>query len=150
MSSLVVPFRLGAAARAGHLQEFNRRAEIAWFGFAGEFVEPGEVLVTFARMSPGALGGGGTQAVNGGVIAAGFDAAFVLAGLGHYDAKVVVTLELSVRYLSLAVADRPLGFRAHVIRSARNFAFAEGRLAALDGSGPSFAVASAMVAPAGP
>jgi acyl-coenzyme A thioesterase PaaI-like protein len=149
MSTIVVPFRLGAGARAEHLQEFNRRAEIAWFGFSGQFVEPGEAEITFARMAQGALGGGGTQAVNGGVIAAGFDAAFVLAGLGHYDSEVVITLELSVKFLSLARADRPLAFRAHVVRSGRHFAFVEGRLGPQDGSGSPFAVASAMVAPAG-
>lgn len=147
MAANVVPFRLDAAARAAHLREFNARAEIAWFGFDGRFVEPGEAVITFARLQRGALGGGGTQAVNGGVIAAGFDAAFVLAGLGHYAADVVVTLELSVKFIALASADRPLAFRAHVLKSARNFAFAEGSLAAQDGSGPAFAVASAMVAP---
>jgi acyl-coenzyme A thioesterase PaaI-like protein len=147
MSTLAVPFRLDAAARSRHLDEFNRRAEIGWFGFAGEFVEPGEARITFARLAQGALGGGGTQAVNGGVIAAGFDAAFVLAGLGHYEADVVVTLELSVKYLSLAIADRPLAFRAHVVRSARHFAFAEGRLGDLDGNGVPYALATAMVAP---
>ncbi|KQT11377.1 PaaI family thioesterase [Ramlibacter sp. Leaf400] len=147
MSPTVLPFRLNAAARAGHLRQFNQRAEIAWFGFAGRFEDPGEALITFARMPQGALGGGGTQAVNGGVIAAGFDAAFVLAGLGHYDPEVVVTLELSVKFLSLAATDRPLAFRAHVARSARHFAFVEGTLQTLDGSGSPFALASGMVAP---
>ena len=148
MPTPAVPFRLDAAARAAQLRQFNARAEIAWFGFAGDFVDPGEAVITFARIAQGALGGGGTQAVNGGVIAAGFDAAFVLAGLGHYDPPVVVTLERSVKFLSLARADPPLAFRAQVIRSARNFAFAEGRLAALDGSAPALASATAMVAPA--
>ena len=147
MPTLATPFRLDAGARAEHLQEFNARAEIAWFGFAGRFVEPGEAVITFARMAQGALGGGGTQAVNGGVIAAGFDAAFVLAGLGHYDSRVVVTLELSVKFLSLASVEQPLAFRARVIRSARHFAFAEGHLAAEDGSGPRLAMATAMIAP---
>lgn len=148
MSSIVVPFRVSASVRAGHLQEFNQRAEICWFGFSGQFVEPGDAVITFTRVANGALGGGGTQAVNGGVIAAGFDAAFVLAGLGHYESQVVVTLELSVKFLSLAIADRPLAFRAHVVRSARHFAFAEGSLGALDGTGAPLSLANAMVAPA--
>ena len=147
MSTTFLPFRLDAGARAVHLREFNERAEIAWFGFAGQFQEPGEAVITFTSMSPGALGGGGTKAVNGGVIAAGFDAAFVLAGLGHYDSRVVVTLELSVKFLSLAVADRPLAFRAHMLKSSRHFGFVEGSLGAMDGSGMRVAVASGMLAP---
>jgi acyl-coenzyme A thioesterase PaaI-like protein len=103
---------------------FNRRAEIGWFGFEGRFAEPGVAEIVLAQPQPGWLGGGGVDAINGGVIAAGFDAAFVLAGLGHFDADVVVTLELSVQFLSLARADRPLLFQAAVTRSSRGFAFA--------------------------
>jgi acyl-coenzyme A thioesterase PaaI-like protein len=60
----------------------------------------------------GVLGGGGTKALNGEVIAAVFDAAFVLAGLAQYEAEVVVTLELSVQFLSLATIDRPRALTA--------------------------------------
>lgn len=91
-------------------------------------------VITFARLNAGLQGGGGTAAINGGAIAAGFDAACVLAGLGHYNASVVVTLELPVKFLSLAIASDSLAFRAHVVRSARNFSFVEGQL--LDVRGP--------------
>lgn len=95
------------------------------------------------------LGGGGTVAINGGVISAGFDAAFVLAGLGQYDVDVVVTLELSVRFLSLAKAIDSLAFQAEVIRSAKNFCFARGTLRDRSQENlPHFAVATGMVAPA--
>jgi acyl-coenzyme A thioesterase PaaI-like protein len=143
-----VPFRLSQEARASKLPKFNERAEIRWFGFRGAFVEPAWSEVDVERLDPGALGGGGTAALNGGVIAAGFDAAFVLAGLGHYDSDVVVTLELSVQFLSLARAAEPLVFRAGVTRSSRGFAFAQGALLTRSG-GVTFATASAMVAPAG-
>lgn len=149
MSSTAVPFRLAPMARDQQLARFNTRAEIAWFGFRGSFCEPGEAVIGFERVAPGALGGGGTAAINGGVIAAGFDAAFVLAGLGHYDTEVVVTLELSVKFLSLARATDSLAFKAWVIRSARHFAFVQGTL--VDTAVPQglpLATASAMVAPA--
>ena len=146
MTAPSVAFRLDAARRAQQLVQFNARTEIGWFGFEGAFAEPGEALVTFARIADGARGGGGSAAVNGGVIAAGFDAAFVLAGLGHYDTPVVVTLELAVRFLSLASTSRPLAFHARVVRSSRSFAFVEGELRA--GEGEVFASASGMVAPA--
>jgi acyl-coenzyme A thioesterase PaaI-like protein len=149
MQTSPLPFRLAPERRALALRQFNARSEIAWFGFEGGFAEPGSAVIGFTRLEGGALGGGGTAAVNGGVIAAGFDAAFVLAGLGHYDTDVVVTLELSVKFLSLAHAVQSLAFRAHLIRSARAFAFAEGFLSdAADASAPHLATATAMVAPA--
>lgn len=143
-----LPFRLDVPQRARQLAQFNARAEIAWFGFVGELEEPGSSIVRFARIDEGAQGGGGTAAINGGVIAAGFDAAFVLAGLAHYDTPVVVTLELSVRYLNLASAGRMPVFRAHVTRSARAFSFVEGVLHPADQPDVVFASASGMVAPA--
>ena len=71
------------------------------------------------------------------------------AGLGHYDSKVVITLELSVKFLSLALVNESLAFQAHVVRSAKNFSFAEGFLSQA-GTGPAqhLAIATAMVAPA--
>lgn len=150
MNNTAVPFRLVQAAREKQLAQFNARTEIEWFGFRGAFREPGDAVIRFERVAPGALGGGGIAAINGGVIAAGFDAAFVLAGLGHYDTGVVVTLELSVKFLSLAKAVESLNFVARVTRSARHFAFAEGVLVdVVDAAARPLASASAMVAPAG-
>jgi acyl-coenzyme A thioesterase PaaI-like protein len=144
-----VPFRLGSDARAAQLRQFNARKEVVWFGFEGSFRDPGTTIIRFSRLGAGQQGGGGTSAINGGVIAAGFDAAFVLAGLGHYESDVVVTLELSVKFLSLALATESLAFQAHVVRSARNFSFAEGFLSNIDDpSAPHLAIATAMVAPA--
>jgi acyl-coenzyme A thioesterase PaaI-like protein len=144
-----VPFRLPPARLQQQLQQFNARGEILWFGFEGDFRQPGSAMVRFTRLEAGAQGGGGTAAVNGGVIAAGFDAAFVLAGLGQYDTDVVVTLELSVKFLSLARVSPTLAFQAHVVRSAKNFSFAEGFLAdAAVPDAPRLAIATAMVAPA--
>lgn len=149
MQSPTIPFRLTTERRAGQLSQFNARNEIIWFGFRGAFLEPGISVIKLTRLDAGLQGGGGTAAINGGVISAGFDAAFVLAGLGHYDCDVVVTLELSVKFLSLALASESLAFQAHVVRSAKNFSFAEGFLAdGADPSAPHLAIATAMVAPA--
>lgn len=149
MQSPSIPFRLSAEKRDAQLLKFNRRSEILWFGFQGAFQEPGTSVIGLSKLDVGLLGGGGTNAINGGVIAAGFDAAFVLAGLGHYESEVVVTLELSVKFLSLALASESLAFQGRVVRSAKNFAFAEGFLSSGIGSAePHFAIATAMVAPA--
>ena len=148
MQTAAVPFRLGFAKREAQLTQFNARSEVQWFGFEGAFREPGVSVIRFAQLGEGSMGGGGTSAINGGVIAGGFDAAFVLIGLGHYDSEVVVTLELSVKFLSLAIASSSLAFQAHFVRSAKNFAFAEGFLS--DTNAPNaghYAIATAMVAP---
>ena len=115
MQSPTIPFRLVSTQREEQLAQFNARKEIAWFGFRGTFKEPGLAIINFTKIESGLQGGGGTSAINGGVIAAGFDAAFVLAGLGHYDSKVVVTLELSVKFLSLALVSESLAFQAHLV-----------------------------------
>ena len=116
-------------------------------GLGWAFEEPGLAIINFTKIESGLQGG--TSAINGGVIAAGFDAAFVLAGLGHYDSKVVVTLELSVKFLSLALVNESLAFQAHVVRSAKNFSFAEGFLSqAGTVPAPHLAIVTAMVAPA--
>ncbi|NUZ05362.1 PaaI family thioesterase [Piscinibacter koreensis] len=149
MQSPSIPFRLSAEQRDAKLARFNARHEVVWFGFRGSFDAPGTAVIGFTRLDAGLQGGGGTSAINGGVIAAGFDAAFVLAGLAQYEAEVVVTLELSVKFLSLARANESLAFRAHVVRSARSFAFAEGFLSnGIDAGAPHLAIATAMVAPA--
>lgn len=149
MQSHIIPFRLPGSRREEQLSQFNARKEIEWFGFEGSFKEPGVAVIAFTRLEAGLLGGGGTAAINGGVISAGFDAAFVLAGLGHYDSQVVVTLELSVKFLSLALVSDALAFQAHVVRSAKHFSFAEGILShGGEGAGKPLAIATAMVAPA--
>lgn len=150
METLAIPFRLFAEQRNRQLSGFNTRKEIEWFGFEGAFAEPGQAVVRFKTLDEGVLGGGGTDAINGGVISAGFDAAFVLAGLAQYDVDVVVTLELSVQFLSLAKVSSGLAFHAEVVRSAKNFCFVKGALLGeKDGSRLSFALASGMVAPTG-
>ncbi|MBK0392589.1 PaaI family thioesterase [Ramlibacter algicola] len=145
----LLPFRLGAAERRARLASFACRSEIGWFGFEGRYAGPGIAEITLSRLHPGVLGGGGVAALNGGVVAAGFDAAVVLAGLGHFDADVVVTLELSVQFLSLARTDAPLVFRAGLTRSSRGFGFAQAVLEPVAGGAP-FATATAMVAPVRP
>lgn len=149
METSSVPFRLAAQRLQQQLAQFNARHEVRWFGFVGALLDPATVLITLDRVDSGTLGGGGTSALNGGVIAAGFDAAFVLAGLTQYESDVVVTLDLSVKFLALASVSKPLAFAAVVTRSSRRFCFVQGVLAPEDAlSGPAFATASGMVAPA--
>jgi acyl-coenzyme A thioesterase PaaI-like protein len=144
-----VPFRVTADKLRQQLLQFNARSEVQWFGFSGALQAPATAIVTLKGVGAGVLGGGGTSALNGGVVAAGFDAAFVLAGLAQYESEVVVTLELSVQFLSLATVDSPVAFTAGVVRSSRRFSYVRGVLAPQDDlSSPAFATATGMVAPA--
>lgn len=138
-----LPFRRVADSRTQALALFNRRAEILWFGFHGSF-ESHDAAIRLTRLPDGMLGGGGAAALNGGVIAAGFDAAVVLTGLGHYDTDTVVTLNLAVQFLNLARPSPSLVFRAWATRTTRHVCFVEGRLS--DGD-TVFASCTGMVMP---
>ncbi len=148
MKATPVAFRLSPERLQQQLAQFNARSEVRWFGFIGALQLPSTVTVSLGALQAGVLGGGGTSAINGGVIAAGFDAAFVLAGLAQYDTEVVVTAELSVKFLSLAVASQVPVFSAGVVRSSRRFSFVEGVLAPGGNLESPFALASGIVAPA--
>jgi acyl-coenzyme A thioesterase PaaI-like protein len=138
-----LPFRRVVDSRTQALALFNRRAEILWFGFHGSFGSH-DAAINLTRLPDGMLGGGGAAALNGGVIAAGFDAAVVLTGLGHYDTDTVVTLNLAVQFLNLARPSPSLAFRAWAVRTTRHVCFVEGRL----GDGETvFASCTGMVMP---
>lgn len=141
-------FKLDAPRLAAQLEAFNARAEIHWFGLHGEFAEGGVARILMPASPPAGLrGGGGSRALNGAAVAAGFDAAVVLAGLGHYDTPVVVTVELSIRYLRLADGAGPLVVNAWTPRTSARFGFIEAKLVDTAGSGTLLATASAIVAP---
>jgi acyl-coenzyme A thioesterase PaaI-like protein len=145
-----VPFRLSGEKLILKVENFNRRREITWFGLEGSLNSNTQVIVKFTSAQSGVLGGGGVDAVNGGVIAAGFDAVCVLAGLTQFDVDVVVTLTLQVQFLRLATNSPHLEFQACVTKSARHICFAHGIL--IDraiGENTPLAIASATLAPFG-
>jgi acyl-coenzyme A thioesterase PaaI-like protein len=113
------------------VRAFNQRREVQWFGLEGGFANEAEAWVRFARRDSGFLGGGGRAALNGGVIAAGFDAVCVLAALGQYPQAVVATTSLQLQFLRLAkvVDDRPLPeYRATVVKAGRHLCFVHASL----------------------
>ncbi|WP_332749874.1 PaaI family thioesterase [Hydrogenophaga sp.] len=129
------------------LEEFHGRHEIAWLGLAGRFDAEGVASVRFERLTAGHLGGAGTAALNGGMIASGFDAACVLAALGHVDTDVVATLTLQVQYLRRAMASPSLVFRAGATKVARNVVFVHAVLEDPSRSSEPLATAQATLAP---
>ncbi len=127
----------GIAAR------FNARREVRWFGLHGSLDPDGLARVSFLRYDDGVLGGGGTDAINGGVIAAGFDAVCVLAGLAGWCTDRVVTLTLNVHFLRLARRSPGLAFRARVAKRSRSICFIDAELVDLQGASPHNACATA-------
>lgn len=124
----MVPFRLHSARLSARLHDFNRRREITWFGLQGSFEGDEDAVVRFQAMDAGVLGGGGVAAINGGVVAAGFDAVCVLAAQAQFDVDVIVTLTLSVQFLRLARVSPGLEFRAQVSKSAKEVCFVQAQL----------------------
>jgi acyl-coenzyme A thioesterase PaaI-like protein len=143
-AAAAVPFRLGAHALERAQTLFNVRSEIKWFNFEGRFEGADSAVVRFFELHTGLQGGGGTPAINGGVIAAGFDAACVMTGLGHYETDTVVTVDLSVQFLALADATLPLAWQAWATRSTRSLLFVQ---AVLGDGKAGFATATAVVKP---
>lgn len=141
-----VPFRLGEAERAVVRRAFAARPEIDWFGFDPSF-EGDQATIAFRDIHPGHLGGGSGAALNGGVIAAGFDAACVLTGLGHYETPSVVTVSLSVQFVALAVAAALPRFEAWAVASSRHLLVVEAALTAGD---KRFASATVVLKPVWP
>lgn len=142
-----LPFALPAGQLEQRLAGFHARREIGWFGLQGRFDAPDSAVVCLARLEPGYLGGGGTDALNGGLIASGFDAACVLAALGHVDTEVVATLTLQIQYLRLAEVTPGLEFRAQALKVARHVVFVQAMLADRDGGRGPAATAHATLAP---
>jgi acyl-coenzyme A thioesterase PaaI-like protein len=143
-----VPFRLPKDKLDERVADFNQRREVVWFGLQGSLYANTHAHVRFADLQTGFLGGGGRDAINGGVIAAGFDAVCVLAGLTQFDVKVMMTLTLQVQFLRLASSSTHLEFQACVTKSARNICFVQGVLIdTVHAPTTPLAMASATLAP---
>jgi acyl-coenzyme A thioesterase PaaI-like protein len=143
-----IPFRVQPARLEEQLAEFNQRREVQWFGFEGRFEAPSSALIHLPNVDAGLLGGGGTDALNGGVIAAGVDAACVLAAMAQYDEGVVMTLRLELQFMRLAYPVHGLQFRAQVLKAARHFCFVQAVLVAVGAEAQApLASATAMLAP---
>lgn len=142
-----LPFALPPERLDAKLAGFHARREIGWLGLHGRFDAPDSAVLRFARLEPGYLGGGGTDALNGGLIATGFDAVCVLAALGHVDTDVVATLTLQVQYLRLAVTTPGLAFRAQALKVARHVVFVQAVLEDPSADRGAAAIATATLAP---
>lgn len=129
MSAL--PLRLDPPGRRALLAQFHARPEIGWFGFRGRFAgRRAELRITAAH--DGQRGGAGGEAINGGVIAAAFDAAAALVAQAHHDGAVA-TLDLSIRFLRATPPSPALRFRAAAMATTRDLTAVAAELHGPDG-----------------
>lgn len=107
-------------------------------GLSVEDVAPGEVILRLPSVRDDQRGGGGTDALNGGVIAYMFDGALGAAAASLAWSKYgngegtpaefgEVTINLTINYVRPALGDQ-FEVRASAVGSGRTVAFAEGKL----------------------
>ena len=123
------------------VERFHQDAFGAFYrahGLTLEEIRPGEVVVRLPRAAEEQRGGGGTAALNGGVMAYMFDAALgaavASAALHRLDGESVdltrfgqVTINLNISYLRAALGDR-FEARGSALQVGGSIAFAEGKL----------------------
>jgi uncharacterized protein (TIGR00369 family) len=78
---------------------FNKSVQLQHMGAQVSLAQPERPLVSIAKIEPHHQGGIGSDAVNGGVIAAVADLALGLLGLLHYKEGMTATAQLTVHYL---------------------------------------------------
>jgi acyl-coenzyme A thioesterase PaaI-like protein len=123
---------------------FNMRPEVLWAGLEASIDADGGACIQLSPSATSALEGTGSGGLNGGLIAAGFDAAVILAALMAAGTDVVVTASLTVNYLRPAQLSHAPQWRASVTRSGRAIIHVEARLEA---NGETCATAVAVTCP---
>ncbi len=113
-------------------------------GLSVRDARPGEVVIELNNPRDDQRGGGGTAALNGGVIAYMFDGAMGAAiaslvidtfGLDPEDESAFgeATISMTINYVQPAMGDR-FETHGHAVRTGRSVAFAEAKLYDQDGN----------------
>jgi acyl-coenzyme A thioesterase PaaI-like protein len=121
------PIPLDAAARAQWAARMNGLASMQMMGVAFDLSDPAVVRLGLATVSEAHLGGLGTTAVNGAVIAGMFDAALGVAGTMQFEGRRAGTIELSIK-LMRPVFTAPLEMLAVTVKRSAHLAFTEAEL----------------------
>lgn len=116
-----------------YLNEYQRRF-FEWAGISIDSLEEGRSHLTML-MSENHRGGGGTDAVNGGIAAYLFDGALGTAVQSTWDAGVVgqVTMTLTIQYLQPLLAKESVRASAEVTHRGRSAVYARAEICGDDG-----------------
>lgn len=136
------PIPLAEAARRQIAARLNGLASMRLVGAHLDLADPAVVRVTLAEVAEHHLGGLGTRAVNGAVIAGLFDAALGVAGTVQFGSLRAGTVELSIKLMRPAF-EAPIEVLAIALKHSPHLAFTEAELYA---EGRLCAVASGIVA----
>jgi len=136
------PFPLDLAARRAFAARMNGLASIRVAGAAFDLDDTHVLRLRLAEVAEHHLGGLGTRAVNGAVIAGLFDAALGVAGTAQFLPQRAGTVELSIKLMRPAF-EAPLEVLAITLKHSPHLAFTEAELYA---EGKRCAVASGIVA----
>lgn len=126
---------------ARYADGFNQSATLAHFGMKVTFPDVDTVEVVLDPVLPSQRGGMGSDAVNGGVLAAMFDLVIGCAPALVDPTKRSATVQLSINFLNAARGTR-LVAQAHVTRAGERLVFAAATIA--DGQGQECATATGL------
>ena len=137
-----LPIPLDEDSRRQVAERMNGLASMRMIGARVDLADPLVVRIGLAEVAEHHLGGLGTRAVNGAVIAGLFDAALGVAGTLQFGGRRAGTVELSIKLMRPAF-EAPLEVLAIALKHSPHLAFTEAELHA---EGRLCAVASGIVA----
>ena len=136
------PIPLDATTRGEFAARMNGLASMRMMGARLELADPEVVRIGLAEVGEHHLGGLGTRAINGAVIAGLFDLALGVAGTVQFGGQRAGTVELSIKLMRPAF-EAPIEVLAVALKRSPHLAFTEAELYA---DGRLCAVASGIVA----
>jgi acyl-coenzyme A thioesterase PaaI-like protein len=122
---LAIP--LDAAARARWQEAFNAHAGMQYIGCRLDLTDARVVRVHLPQIESHHLGGLGSDAVNGAVLAGFFDIALGVAGVLQFPGQRAGTVELSIKFMRPTLGSSVTAY-AVALKSAQNIAFVESEL----------------------
>ena len=125
------PIPLDAGARRRFEERMNGLASMRLMGARLDLGDPDVVRIGLAAVAEHHLGGLGTNAVNGAVIAGLFDAALGVAGTLQFGGQRAGTVELSIKLMRPAF-EPPLEVLAITVKHSPHLAFTAAELYSSD------------------
>lgn len=116
------------------IAHWNSRSLFAWAGIRIVEAHAGRATLEL-DVADHHRGGGGSEAVNGAIVAYACDCALGTASASTWeeDVRAQVTVSMNVNYLRLARAEKLLTVTAEVVERGRNLVFVGGELRAENG-----------------
>jgi acyl-coenzyme A thioesterase PaaI-like protein len=122
-----LPVPLDEAKRRRWQDEFNAHQGMQYIGCRLDLSDPRVVRVHLPEIQAHHLGGLGTDAVNGAVLAGFFDIALGVAGVLQFPGKRAGTVDLSIKFMRPTLGSSITAY-AVALKRTENIAFVESEL----------------------